>query len=89
MRHGIAIPLEYIAKRVTVGSEWINAGDVINIDSVSNCLSSDFADFINFWKHNGCWFFDTPQVILELAQKNCPSRRLASFRIWCNARRET
>lgn len=64
------IPVGYMAKRVSARPQWIKADGVIDIYSVSNCLSSYFADYVNFWKHNGYWFFDTPQIILELAQEN-------------------
>ncbi len=58
-----------MAKQVTTRPEWIKADCVADIYSVSGCVSSDFADYIKFWKHNGYWYFDTPQLIWELAQK--------------------
>ncbi len=64
------IPVGYMAKRVSVRPEWLNAGRVDNIYSVSNCISKDFTDYINYWKHNGCWFFDNPGTILQLARNN-------------------
>ena len=64
------IPVGYMAKRVTARPEWIQADGVTDIYSVSGCVSNDFAEYINFWKHNGYWFFDAPQVILELSRKN-------------------
>jgi hypothetical protein len=27
---------------------------------------------INFWKHNGFWFFDSPQFIIDIARENEP-----------------
>ena len=63
------IPLGYMAKRVKARTEWIHVTGVVDIYSVSACVSKDFADYINFWKHNGYWFFDSPQVIVELAHK--------------------
>lgn len=64
------IPVGYMAKRVAVRPDWIKAEGVADIYSVSSCVSQDFADYINYWKHNGYWFFDSPQTILQLAQKN-------------------
>lgn len=64
------IPVGYMAKRVKARPEWIRATGVADIYSVSGCVSQDFAEYINFWKHNGYWFFDSPQVIVELAHKN-------------------
>jgi hypothetical protein len=64
------ISVGYMAKRVAVRPEWLKAERVKDIYSVSGCVSKNFADFINYWKHNGYWFFNSPQVLLELAQQN-------------------
>jgi len=58
-----------MAKRVSLRPEWLKAERVLDIYSVSNCISPDFADYINYWKHNGYWFFDMPQIIQQLAQE--------------------
>jgi hypothetical protein len=62
------IPAGYMAKRVCKKPEWLQAAGVIDIYSVSHCISEDFADFIKYWKHNGYWFFDSPEVIRKLAR---------------------
>ena len=64
------IQVGYTAKRVSVRPEWIKAERVADIYSVSSCVSEDFADYIHYWKHNGYWFFDSPQIILQLARQN-------------------
>ena len=64
------IPVGYMAKRVSVRPEWLKAERVADIYSVSGCISKDFADYINYWKHNRYWFFDSPEIILKLAQEN-------------------
>ena len=61
------IPLGYMAKRVSAGSEWLKAPQVSQIYSVSGCISEDFGKWIDAWKHNGYWFFDSPRVIAEVA----------------------
>lgn len=41
------------------------------IDSVCNCASEDFADYIPLGKDNyGDWFFDWPEIIKSVAQKS-------------------
>ena len=62
------IPVGYMAKRVAPRPDWIEAERVKDIYSVSGCVSNHFADYISYWKHNGYWFFDTPQGISKLAQ---------------------
>ena len=64
------IPVGYMAKRVAPRPDWLKANSVTDIYSVSHCTSRDFADYINYWKHNGWWFFDSPQVIQQLAQEH-------------------
>jgi len=61
------IPAGYMAKRVRSRPEWIKAEHVIDVYSVSNCVSKDFADFIRYWKHNDYWFFDSPDTIRQLS----------------------
>lgn len=64
------IPAGYMAKQVATRPEWLKADRVDDIYSVSNCVSNDFADYINYWKHNGYWLFDSPEVIREAAKEN-------------------
>ena len=64
------IPVGYMAKRVSVRPEWIKAERVEDIFSVSGCVSKDFADYINYWKHNGYWFFDSPEIIRQLSHQH-------------------
>jgi len=59
----------YMAKRVVKRPDWLEANQVVDIYSVSNCNSKDFADYINYWKHNGFWFFDSPEIIRAVARE--------------------
>ncbi len=64
------IPSGYMAKRVISRPEWLEAERVADIYSVSTCMSKEFADYINYWKHNGYWLFDSPEIIREIAKTN-------------------
>jgi hypothetical protein len=64
------VPVGYMAKHVRTKPDWLKAPQVKDIYSVSNCVSEDFADYISLWKHNGYWFFDTPEVIRATAREN-------------------
>lgn len=64
------IPAGYMAKRVVARPSWLPAERVSSIHSVSGCISKNFADYINFWKHNGYWLFNSPDVIVEVAREN-------------------
>jgi hypothetical protein len=41
---------------------------VVDVYSVGSCVSEEFADYIDCWKHNGYWLFDSPEVIREVAR---------------------
>jgi hypothetical protein len=64
---GKMIPAGYMKKRVSSRPDWLKANDVTDIYSVSSCVSEDFDDYINYWKHNGYWFFNSPETIDNLA----------------------
>lgn len=57
------IPVGYMSKKVVSRPDWLKADNVTDIYSVSGCVSEDFADYINYWKHNGYWFFDSAETI--------------------------
>lgn len=59
-----------MAKRIADRPDWLHAERVSDIYSVSGCVSRDFADYIDFWKHNGYWLFDSPEIILDVAREN-------------------
>lgn len=63
------IPVGYMAKVVSARPDFIKA-NVTDIFSVSSCVSHSFADYINFWKHNGYWLFDSPEAIADVASVN-------------------
>lgn len=57
----------YMAKKISPKPDWIEAPGVVDICSVSYCISEAFCDYIQHWKHNGYWFFDSPSIIREIA----------------------
>jgi hypothetical protein len=74
------IPVGYMAKRVYKKADWLKARtktaffeaapQVADIYSVSNCVSENFTDYIRYWKHNGYWLFDSPEIIKSVAKEN-------------------
>jgi hypothetical protein len=63
------VPAGYMAKRVQAPKGFQIDG-VADVYSVSGCISEDFADYIEYWKHNGYWLFDSPEIIRAVAQEN-------------------
>jgi hypothetical protein len=64
------IPAGYMAKRIMNRLEGFENTDMMDIYSVSGCMSEDFTDNIDTWKYNGYWFFDSPQIIQEIAKEH-------------------
>ena len=64
------IPVGYTAKKVVSRPDWLEVPLVQDIYSVSNCVSKNFLDYIPFWRHNGYWLFDNPDIIRDLAREN-------------------
>jgi len=46
---------------------------VVDVYSVSSCVNEDFADYIDCWKHNGYWLFDSPEMIRQVAREKSVS----------------
>lgn len=64
------VPAGYMARRVVARPDWLRPKHVSSIYSVSGCIAQNFADYINFWKHNGYWLFNSADAITEVAQEN-------------------
>jgi hypothetical protein len=64
------IPAGYMAKRVASRPDWLGAQQVVDIYSVSGCVSKNVADYTAYWKHNGYWLFDAPEIIQQLARED-------------------
>lgn len=60
----------YLAKRVAQLPARLPVDRVSSIFSVSGCISKNFADYVGFWKHNGYWLFDSPEIIIHIARQN-------------------
>ncbi len=57
----------YMAKKVSPKPDWLRAPGVVDLYSVSDCVSKAFCDYIKHWKHNGYWFYNSPEVVKEVA----------------------
>lgn len=66
-------PIGYLYKPVAPCPDWLKAKSVVDIHALSGCLSRDFADYINDWRHNGYWLFDRPDIMREHAAEHALS----------------
>lgn len=62
------IPVGYLYKKIMQKPDEVTAC-IDDIYSVSGCMSEDFADYINYWLHNGYWLFDSPQIMQQIADQ--------------------
>lgn len=63
-------PAGYMFKKVAKKPSWLKTDSVKDIYSVSSCVSEDFDDYwINEWKHNGYWLFNSPEIMKAIAKK--------------------
>ena len=72
-------PLGFLYKNVAPRPDWLWNPQVTDIYSVSGCISEAFVDYVQAWKHNGFWFFDSPQVMVELAAERGISLQASSL----------
>jgi len=63
-------PAGYLYKFVSLRPDWLKAPAVVDICSISGCISSCFADYIDHWQHNGYWLFDSPAIMEQIAQQD-------------------
>lgn len=64
------IPIGYMAKRICEPPPALELTGVVDIYSVNDDVNDNFADFVDYWRHNGYWFFDSPDLIRQLAREN-------------------
>ncbi len=68
------ISVGYMAKRMPQSDEWLKvmmkSSVTLDVYSVSSCVNDDFADYVDYWKHNGWWFFDSPAAIQAVSQEH-------------------
>ena len=70
MKAKAAIPeptlIGYFAKPTMKRPDWLKAPEVEEICSVSNCMSRGDWDWINEWRHNEMWVFDSPALAMSV-----------------------
>jgi len=64
------IPVGYLAKSSCKKPDLFELPNVMDIYSVSSDVNDNFADYGDYWKHNGYWLFDSPAIIRMVAQEN-------------------
>jgi hypothetical protein len=68
----------YFPKHTLRRPDWLRNRGVEEICSVSCCISEDPEGWIDLWRHNQCWVFDTQ----KLAWSVVPAERRADFELY-------
>jgi hypothetical protein len=76
-------PGGYFPKRVvsTPPSSWVSAPGVLEVCSVSDCLSRGPDGWIDHWLHNEIGFYPSPGVALQVIPTGAEGFRLFSYRL--------
>ncbi len=67
---GTMMPAGYMFKRVARRPDWLKAANVNDIYSLSGCVSENFADYTNYWRHNDHWLFNSSAAMETIAREN-------------------
>ncbi len=65
------VPAGYMVKAIAPKPDWLSgAKHVQDIYSLSDCISKNFCELSDYWRHNGHWLFDDLQMIRQIASQN-------------------
>jgi len=68
------IPAGYMLKTVSAKPASIKSSAVTDIHSLSGCISTNFADYVGHWRHNGYWLFNRPADMDEIVEQTGADR---------------
>jgi hypothetical protein len=66
----ISILIGYFPKKTSRLPELLEALNVEEVCSVSNCISEGPVNWIDAWKHNSHWVYDTPELAASVIGEN-------------------
>ena len=72
----------YFPKVTHPGVEWLGNASVLEICSVSQCISKGPEDWINHWKHNPLGFYDSEATALEVVASDAGAFDLYAYKLY-------
>ena len=73
----------YFPKHVVSRPDWIHAAGVVEVCSVSNCVSLGPEGWVDRWLHNELAWYDSPDLALQLLPPDAAPARMFAYRLLC------
>lgn len=77
-----AILVGYFPKRTALRPPWVHANHVVEIASVSECISAGPEDWINRWQHNVHWLYDSPAQAVALTGDHPEAYDIYAYKLY-------
>jgi hypothetical protein len=71
----------YFPKHVVARPEWLEAPDVVDVHSVSVCVSPGPENWVLKWLHNALGFFDTQEAALAAIPAGAPQMTMFAYKV--------
>jgi hypothetical protein len=76
----VPVLIGYFAKKTVVGPEWLKAAGIREVCSASNCISEAPSRWIDAWKHNAHWLYDTPELAASVIAEDEGAFEMYAFK---------
>ncbi len=77
-----AVLVGYFPKITHPGTDWLGNESVLEICSVSHCISEGPDDWINQWKHNELGFYDSEEIAYQMIEENSSAFHLYAYKMY-------
>src|SRR4051812_46650370 len=77
-----AVFVGYFPKVTHAGVDWLGNDSVLEICSVSNCISKGPEDWIRHWEHNELGFYDSEELAQKVIEGNPNKFDIYAFRLY-------
>jgi hypothetical protein len=77
-----AVLVGYFPKVTQSGTDWLGNESVLEICSVSHCISEGPDGWINQWKHNELGFYDSEEIAYQVIEENPSAFHLYAYKMY-------
>jgi hypothetical protein len=76
------ILIGYFPKQIVARPDWLKNQGVLEICSVSECISKGPANWIQAWKHNDWGFYDTEELASQVAREELDAFQVFAYELF-------